>query len=360
MKNNIKRFIKKKRLLNLLLLLSVLWCYNSACKIYSYSSNTQNVNLGLIITTATKYDSSILWFDSDLKLDHRQSLEYAMLGTPFYTPVENNNKLFVIPQGLIDKKDTRKVISIDKSTLAIEEYPFSNIGLNHMASIGDNVYAVNTLNGDSYLESYNTKTGKSKTVIIEKTYMETIIAAGGKLFCFTSEPDSKNPERYSIALNIYSPKLQLEKKIDISDFGNPTRKYCEDQDYLYITVNLDAYDQPAGKILRINKSNYQITEYATDGIYPNDIFIYGDKFIVTYYNPVQRMGSQISIWSPTEEEKIFDLGTELALTGLTENGFVVANDEAIRLYSLSDFSLIKETKLNVKSNYYVSNLLFLK
>lgn len=122
------------------------------------------VNIGLVVTTSQDYDSKIMWFDSKLNLQNEQFLGYAMLGTPFDTPVENNGKLYMIPQGLVDRKDTKKVISIDKETLNIEEYPFSNIALNHMASLEDNVYAVNTLDGNSYIELYNTRSKNNKII----------------------------------------------------------------------------------------------------------------------------------------------------------------------------------------------------
>lgn len=319
-----------------------------------------SVDFGLVVTTAQDYDSRIMWFDKDLNLQSEQHLKYAMLGDTFTSPKDSEGKLYLIPQGLGDRKDTRKVISIDKETLTIEEYPFQNIALNDTAVIGEHVYAVNTLNGDSYLESFNVGTKESNTIKIDQIYMDPIIAAGDKLFTFSVQFDVTNPEtpeRQKVTMRVYSSELQLLKTIDISEYGIPTSKYLEDDTSLYVTVSYSAEDSPVSKILKINKQTYEIEEISLEEEYPFDIYQYDNKLLITHYDPVQISGSKVSFLDDEGKETYTDLGVPLTSTGIIGDKFVVANNSGIRLYSLPDFELLKEYELSIDERSYVSYVL---
>lgn len=129
-----------------------------------------SIDFGVVITTESAYHSKILWFDSELEAAQEQELSYAALGSPFYVPVEDHGELFLIPQGLGNQKDTKKVIGVNKGSLEITEYPFQHIALNHMAAADDRVYAINTLNGVSCLEAWDKKINRVRRL----SYQESI------------------------------------------------------------------------------------------------------------------------------------------------------------------------------------------
>lgn len=327
----------------------------SGCRKDLSESEIKDINGGLIITTAQKYASEVIWFDSNFELLQTQKFEYAMLGSPFYNPVKVGEKFYIIPQGLGGRKDSKKVISFDEKTLKIEEYPFSNIALNHMACIGENIYAINTLNGDSYLESYNQSTKESKHIVIKNAYLKSIVASSEKLYCFIVSSHENNTK--SIQMNVYTPDLQLIKQTNISDIGIPTKKYCEDEESLYLTVNLDKNDKLIGKILIVNKVDLTVSELVTSETGINDIYKYKDGLIFTYYDPVQIEGTKVSLRDKNGSEKIFDLGVKLTITSVIGDKFVIANNQMIRIYSIPDFKVLKEHKLNIDSAGYVSGFL---
>lgn len=335
--------------------ISLLFACISGCRKHIDDNDIKNISTGLVVTTAQKYNSEVMWLDSDFEWSHVQKLKYAMLGSPFYTPVKVGEKVYIIPEGLGDRKDSKIVISFDKKTLKIEEYPFSNIALNHMASIGENVYAINTLNGDSYLESYNKSTKRNNHITIKNVYLKSITAASEKLYCFaigSQENDTKD-----IKMNVYTPDLQLIEQIDISDIGIPTKKYCEDEENLYFTVNLDKNENQIGKILIVSKSDLTVKEMVTSETGVNDIYKYKDGLILTYYDPVQIEGTKVSVMDKNGFEKFFDLGVPLTITSIIGDKFVVANNQMVRVYSISDFKLLKEHKLNIDSASYVSGFI---
>lgn len=355
----VKTAIQNKTKILLCFLFIVSLFFINGCSKLKNSVDRKKIDFGLVITTSQAYKSEILWFDSNFDSIQEQKLPYAMLGTPFYSPVSDADKIYMIPEGLGNKKDTRKVISINKQSLDVEEYPFTNIALNHMASIGNNVYAINTLNGDSYLESYDVVSKKRNSVILEKVYLETVIASSDKLFCFVRKLNYSDSEEAKTMLNVYTPSLDLEAEIDLTEYGNPTSMYLEDEDNLYVTVNRNANIKPVGKILKINKSTFKISEFITKKDIPYNIFKFGDRFILTYYDPVTNEGTEVSVWDENGNEQIFDLKTPLTVAGVVNDKFVAANNNSIKIFSIPDFKLIKEHELSIGTSNYVSALLLM-
>ena len=350
--------IRRCQIIGILFLFSLLF---GACGSENTKIDRDKATIGLVVTTAQAYDSKILWFDADLENNQIQKLHYAMLGSHFAQPIVKNGKIFLIPQGLDDRKDTRKVISIDKKDLAIQEYPFSNIALNYAECIGENVYAINTLNGVSTLERYHTLSQQSQKFEREGEVFNQITAASDKLYCFSMRYDPDNPDRFLTTLRIFTPDLQMEKEIDLSEYGMTSGKALDDQEYLYVTVSHDSYDNRIGRILKINKSTYEIQKFDSEEGNVFDIFRAGDQFIFTHYDPVVNEGGRISIWDGKDSEKIVDLETPLTLTGISGKRFVVANDNCIRLYSMDNFQLLKAQKIELDSRkykFYTSSLLF--
>lgn len=355
----VKTAIQNKTKILLCFLFIVSLFFINGCSKLKNSVDRKKIDFGLVITTSQAYKSEILWFDSNFDSIQEQKLPYAMLGTPFYSPVADADKIYMIPEGLGNKKDTRKVISINKQSLDVEEYPFTNIALNHMASIGNNVYAINTLNGDSYLESYDVVSKKRNSVILEKVYLETVIASSDKLFCFVRKLNYSDSEEAKTMLNVYTPSLDLEAEIDLTEYGNPTSMYLEDEDNIYVTVNRNANIKPIGKILKINKSTFEISEFITKKDTPYSIFKFEDKFILTYYDPVINEGTEVSVWDESGNEQIFDLKTPLTVAGVVNDKFVAANNNSIKIFSIPDFKLIKEHELSIGTSNYVSALLLM-
>lgn len=270
----------------------------------------------------------------------------------------NNGKIYLIPVGLGTLKDTKKVISIDKKDLSVEEYPFNYIGLIDSSSIGDFVYAVNNLNGENHLVSYNTKTKKHKTVTLKGGFMYTLIPLEDRLVAIYDKDDATPPTKHALKLQVYTQDLKLLFEKDINEYGEPSGKYYQDDHDLYLTLVCDKFDKYIGKLLKINKDSFDMQVFNLKEKHPFDIYRYKDKFIITHFNPVDSTGTQLSIWSPNGEEKMVDLGMPLDLTGMLGDQFIVADQQYLRSYSLDDFKMIKEYKIPLEDGFYTSQLIF--
>lgn len=321
--------------------------------------DTSRIYAGLVVTTAQKYESEILWMDSDFEWVDKQKLKYAMLGTSFYHPVKTDDKIYMIPAGLGNKKDTKKVISINRHSLEIEEYPFSNIALNQVTCLGDNVYTINTLNGDSCLEMYRISDKKNLSIILNGVYIKSLVATTDKVYCVVV--DTRKKGSMTSFLNVYTPNLELIKEIDISESGVPSQKYCEDKENIYFTLDTDKDDHRISRILQINKNDLSVEgRDIEEGDMASDIYKYNEGFIVTHYNPVTMNGTKVSVIDKQGAQKMIDLGMTLTLTEIIGDKFVVANNQMLRVYSIPDFKVLQEQKLDIPSSFYVSALLSIK
>lgn len=316
-----------------------------------------SIDFGVVITTESAYHSKILWFDSELEAAQEQELSYAALGSPFYVPVEDHGELFLIPQGLGNQKDTKKVIGVNKGSLEITEYPFQHIALNHMAAADDRVYAINTLNGVSCLEAWDKKNQSSKTVELPGVHFYCIFAGNHKLFAFDMQENPVDPNKYISTMHVYTSELNLLKEEDISEYGMLSGIGIADSEYLFVTVNVDEEYAPIGKILKIHQDNFTIEEISTSKDSPHAIYQYQQDLIVTHYDPVVDQGTQVSIIEPNGRETFKDLKVTLTNTAIVENSFIVANQAGIYQFQLPSFELLNSYPLNVADGYYVSAVL---
>lgn len=347
----------KNRVLKLLSIFLLFACLFSGCTNKKKVSKEvlDKAEIGLVTTVGYKYDSKIEWFDYGLNLLATDKFNYASLGSHFNSPVYQNGKVYLIPDGLGNERNGDKIISIDFSTLEVTEYPFSHSGLNHMAVIDNNVYTVNTLNDISYIERYNPDEEDSSIIEIPEVYTYAIIPLDGKLLGFNSKTLN---DTMQISLNIYDKNLSLEKTIDLTPYGLTTGKYCEDDKYLYTTITYSHLDKPVSKILKINKKDYSISVLENVGFYPNDVYIYGDGLLVTNYDRVTNVGTTLSILDKEGSvKKKIDLKTDLMVTEIYKDFFIVANNNIIQTYDLKTFKLLSEKKLDTKDGYYISTII---
>ena len=323
------------------------------------SKLTRNkVDFGVVFTSDNIYKTEILWLDKNIDNCQRRQYHYAALGTHFNQVVDDGKELYLIPEGIFNTKDTKKVVSFNKETLALSEYPFEHIALNCTAVINDNVYAVNTLNDINYIEKYNMKTKESSQYKQQGDYFESIIAVDDKLFTIVKKDNGLKDVDYNIYLYVFSKDLVLEKNIDITKFGQVNDKYYQDDENIYFTVGLDSFDNKVGRILKISKKDYHIDVMPTKEKMPFDIYFYNDKFIITHFDPVSCEGTKVSIIDKEGNEKIYNLHMGLCSTGIYDGKLIVAGKDKIALFSIKDnMKKVAEKEYKISDDLYLSNIL---
>ena len=224
-----------------------------------------------------------------------------------------------------------------------------------MAVINKYVYAVNTMNGSSYIERYDKEYHKNIIKEYKETYIYGIFPMSEKLLAFSITADKGLD---SCTLRVMDKDLNIVKEISLTKFGRTTEMYCEDGSYMYFTMQISTDDKPISKILSIDKRNYDIKVIDIQAEQPSDIFKYEDKFLITNYNPVEVKGTKVSVVD--EEGRLYkdiELNNELSLTQLYGEYLVVANLQKLSLYDINTFELKREVKLDIDSESYVSAII---
>ena len=176
-----------------------------------------------------------------------------------------------------------------------------------------------------------------------------------KLLAFSITADKGSD---SCTLRVMDKDLNIVKEISLTKFGRTTEMYCEDDSYMYFTMQISTDDKPISKILSIDKRNYDIKVIDIQAEQPSDIFKYEDKFLITNYNPVEVKGTKVSVVD--EEGRLYkdiELNNELSLTQIYGKYLVVANLQKLSLYDINTFELKREVELDIDAESYVSAII---
>lgn len=73
-----------------------------------------NYSISVIDTSSTTNKSQITFYDSNLTKKNIYKYNYAELGTHFYQPQYKNSNIYLVPRGIGNKHDEKKIISINK------------------------------------------------------------------------------------------------------------------------------------------------------------------------------------------------------------------------------------------------------
>ncbi len=321
--------------------------------------NIKQAKIGIVETTASDYKSTIHWYDKELNKISEKNMKYAMLGSAFHNPVYYDNEIYMIPQGLGNAKDSKKVISLNKNNFEIKEFSINNIALNDVAVSKDYIYTINTLSGDTHICRLNKSNNTLKEIIIDNEYVSGITAVRGKVYAFSSNMLSSSPECY---LYIYNEELEILHKIDITQYGTSQYKFMYDENYLYAGVIMTKEDKPASTILKISIDTNEIEAININEEFPNDILQYKDRLIITNHDLVAYEGTKITILDKvTQKSESIELNNKTEFAGIMENVLVILNQEKISLYNIENkFELIKEISIEKRDNSYISSIVFIE
>lgn len=122
-------------------------------------------------------------------------------------------------------------------------------------------------------------------------------------------------------------------------------------------VAFTSENKSTGKILKINKKNFNIEEISVPEIKPDRIYIHNGEFLITDHDQVDGTGTRVMRLRPDGKKKIIDLKTPISLSYIFKEYFIVANDEIIQIHDIKDFKLVKKIPLKDKDDSYTSAIL---
>ena len=317
------------------------------------ASYSPDFDLGVIQTTGSRNKSIIDFYRDDYTKVGSMTLPFGSMDYHgFIEPIIREDHLFVIPQGLYDKKDLGIVLDIDLTDGTNKQIKFDRINITSAVVTEDYVYAASNLNQIVYLDRYDRKTQKIDTVTLAGWMLHNVEAHNGKLVgAGLDMSDVTTPKvsmfEFDFAAGSYKELADLtpyafdsEPPIHIRSQGSK----------IYMTSNdqLLVYDDLSKTIQ---------AEMLPDGM-ARQMLIEGDEMFILHADIVGgSRESSLTIMNLSDQTlKNYPLGEtiwQLVKAGDTISGLDLT-DKAIHRYELNDkgitkissFALIGETALN--------------
>ena len=320
------------------------------------SSDLSEVYLGIIETSSTRSNSTIIFYDENLNVIKKTKSNTAELGTNFSQACYFENFVYIVPRGLMGRYDDKVVLEIDADTKKVKEYSVDRINLQRVAANDKYIAVTSNLNLNHYISLIDKKTEKIKETST-KNMIELIVFVNEKLYSFESN-------EYASMINIYSEDLTLIESIDISHIGHQHNKYAVNDGCLYFS-NAYLNDQDHNTISVLDtKTNKLITE-ELDNMYPSDIVVYGDDLIVAHTKEVQPNGTKISVLDKKtlKTKYTYDLNHEIMRIEIKDTYLCVLSPRtddgsySLALFDIeNNFQMVKQISLDGKNYYYYSTV----
>ena len=178
--------------------------------------DTSRTALCVLETRENIAASRVIFYDGALAELGELRLPYAGLGGSWELPVVHGGVLFVIPEGYQGRKDERKALEIDLSTLGVRVHRIDRVGMYGIAANDDYVYACSNLNGSSYVSRCPRSGGEVVEAEERGVCVDSIVLCKDRLCAFATDiaaPDDR-PWLYA-----YDLDLSLVERVDLSAFG---------------------------------------------------------------------------------------------------------------------------------------------
>lgn len=320
------------------------------------SKGIDHYEVAIIETTSNKKTSLVTYYDENLEKVGSKSLDYAELGNNFYSPIYQDNKVYIVPRGLQGEHNEKKVISMDLKTGEDAEYNVNKTNIICTAVNKNYLFTSSNLNAVSYLTRTDFKSKEEKELTFNEEYLSLIVASDEYIFAFLSSIDDK--KMYS-KIDIFDvDTLKLKKEIDITAYGINQTKYYLDNENLYFANAFDKNDQPTNILGILNLKNFTLKRVTLKYNSPDDIqFLNENRLLISCTDVVQSNGTNIIIYEiDTGNQFSYNLNIPILNIKLNNDKLYVLSSENI-LYKYevtNDFKLIKSIEHNLTDGVYCS------
>ena len=178
--------------------------------------DTSRTALCVLETRENIAASRVIFYDGALAELGELRLPYAGLGGSWELPVVHGGVLFVIPEGYQGRKDERKALEIDLSTLGVRVHRIDRVGMYGIAANDDYVYACSNLNGSSYVSRCSRSGGEVVEAEERGVCVDSIALCKDRLCAFATDIAAPDDRPW---LYVYDLDLSLVERIDLSAFG---------------------------------------------------------------------------------------------------------------------------------------------
>jgi len=342
----------------LILLLLGLLCIGGIvlCAQSSVSSDDipEKYAVGVIQTIGNKESSDILYFNENLEQTGRTHYRYASMGDSWSAPANFGGFVYIVPQGLADRKDAEVILQLNLATLENQEFVLEQTAIYGVSADSSSLYAVSNLNRKSFVNRIDLVEKTVHTLEYSDVYVSTAYIFNDVLYAFSEEMGGDTQKE---TLHCINPDTMTEvKSIDISDFGSGVYSVVGVSTMLYFSV----MTSPTGGFSNILGVYNTETDEITHIEFPQTVghlVSYGDKLYVTHGNFVTLEGSSLSVYDMAAGTiSTYDLGMWPGQLAVHGDSLYVLGIDQVAGYDLLTLELQAQIKIPLDTGYYLSGI----
>lgn len=310
--------------------------------------------VGVVCTSGSEDNSSILYFDENLKQTGVTYYSYATMGQSFYSPIVYEQSLYIVPQGQANKKDEKVILQQDLETFEVQDYPLEQIAIYGLSVNSSAIYAANNINGQSFVSRIDRTDGTVKTATYDDLYVSLVYSYQDRLYAFSSQ---STPSGMKETLHCLDPiTLEELRRIDISEFGCDVYSVTGVGDNLYFVPMVTAQDTFNQVVGVYNISTEEISAIKfSDNVF--HILNVDGKLYVTHGNLVNGEGTNLSTYEiATEKVNTYDLGMWPQQIAIHDNDLYVMGADSVAKFNIQTMEKKAEVNVPLGDGYYLSGI----
>ncbi len=328
----------------------------SACSetIMTNDEIPENYTVGVVCTSGSENNSSILYFDENLNQTGVTYYPYATMGESFYSPIVYEQSLYIVPQGQANRKDEKVILQQDLETFEIQNYSLEQIAIYGLSVDTSAIYAVNNINRQSFVSRIDRTDRTVKTAAFDDLYISIVYSYQDRLYAFSSQ---STPSGMKGALHCLDPiTLKELQRIDISEFGSDVYSVTGIGNILYFSPMVTSQDAFNQVVCAYNISTEEInTIKFSDDVF--HILNVDDKLYVTHGNLVTGEGTDLSTYEiATEKVSTYDLGIWPQQIAIHDSNLYVMGMDSVAKFNVQTMEKQNEVSIPLEDGYYLSGI----
>ncbi|QQK08960.1 hypothetical protein [Miniphocaeibacter halophilus] len=312
----------------------------------------KNFECGVIETRGDKNKTIITFYNEDNHIVNIKKLDYGDSSDYFQNAKIDNDNLIMIPRGLFKKKDLGKLINLNLNSGEIIEYKTGILAPVSFSFDSNNYYVSNTFNGVSTLTQISKDKQKTNTLNLKDEFIESINNYEkndeSKVILFTA---TINNDLYNKSyMYILSNNLEIEEKIDTTEYGFSRHKSIVIDSSIYFLNSTDKFDNFNNIIGIYNFQSKDFSKIVTKENKLGDVAYYKNNLYVTHTDLVDGSGSKVSIID-IKNGSIKEISTESPSIQIEIKNDIlyIFSGETISKYLLSLNKVEKLEEVNIRS-----------
>ena len=328
----------------------------SACGKTSMTSDEipERYAVGVVRTSGSENNSSILYLDGNLQQTGVTHYPYATMGQTFYSPIIYEQSLYIVPQGQANKKDEKVILQQDLETFELQHYSLDQIAIYGLSVDSSAIYAVNNINGQSFVSRIDKADRTVKTAVYDDIYVSAAYVYRDTLYAFSSQ---STPSGMKGILHCLDPiTLKELKRIDISAFGCDVYSVAGADNILYFAPMMT----PQGAFSQVVCA-YNITSEEIRAVTFSDevfhILKADDKLYVTHGNLVTCEGTNLSVYEMgTNHFRTYDLGMWPQQITIHGDDLYVMSMDSVAKFNIQTMEKQAEVSIPLEDGCYLSGI----